>query len=473
MNAPVPTVVVAGTASGVGKTSVATGLMAALRAAGHVVQGSKVGPDYIDPSYHALATGRPARNLDVWLSGEDLIAPLARHGHTGADITVVEGVMGLFDGKSPTELTASTAHVAGLLRAPVLLVVDASAMARSAAAVVHGFATFDPGTRLAGVVLNRVGSPGHGDLLRRAIEPTGVEVVGVLPRMDDLVTPSRHLGLVPVDERLEEAERTVVALGEWVGAHLDLDAVMRLARTAEVPDVAAWSPVRTASSDDDPVGVAIAGGQAFSFRYSENLELLEAAGATLLRFDPLHDTALPEGTDAVYLGGGFPEVHADALAANTALLAEIRAHADAGRPVVGECGGLLYLCHDLDGTRQADVLPVSATMAAPLTLGYRQATAATDSILWRRGEVVTAHEFHRTVTDPPAGASHDATEGEDAPGAAWLVDDRVEGFVDRSVHASYLHTHWAAYPQAAARLVAAARSSRQPSTPTPIAQEPA
>ncbi|WP_108665824.1 cobyrinate a,c-diamide synthase [Euzebya rosea] len=464
MNAPVPTVVVAGTASGVGKTSVATGLMAALRAAGHVVQGSKVGPDYIDPSYHSIATGRPARNLDVWLSGADLIAPLARHGATGADITVVEGVMGLFDGKSPTELTASTAHVARLLGAPVLLVVDAGAMARSAAAIVHGFATFDPGTRLAGVVLNRVGSPGHADLLRQAIEPTGVEVVGVLPRMDDLATPSRHLGLVPADERRADAHRTVAALGEWVGAHLDLDAVMRLARTADVPDVPAWSPAPTDRVHGPPVGVAIAGGPAFSFRYTENLELLEAAGATLLPFDPMHDASLPVGTDVVYLGGGFPEVHADALADNTAMLAEIRAHAAAGRPVVGECGGLLYLCHDLDGTRQADVLPVTATMDARLTLGYRRAIAASDSILWRRGEVVTAHEFHRTVTDPPAGADPVGTEGDATPGVAWRVEDRDEGFVTASIHASYLHTHWAAYPQAATRLVAAARTTDHPPT---------
>ncbi len=448
-----PTIVVAGTASGVGKTSVATGLMGALRRVGHVVQGAKIGPDYIDPGYHALATGRPARNLDVVLSGADLIAPLARHAAAGAHVTVVEGVMGLYDGASPVEGTASTAHVAALLGAPVILVVDVSAMARSVAALVHGFATFDPDVRIAGVIANRLGSARHADLVRQALSPLGIPLLGVLHTTPDLATPSRHLGLVPVDERRTDAARTVDALAGWVAGGVDLGAVMAIAREARVPAVPAWDPqaavagagARPSRGTARPV-VAVAGGQAFSFRYAENVELLAAAGAEVIPFDPLVDPSLPQATAAVYLGGGFPEVHATDLAANTPLVGAVRDHAAAARPVVAECGGLLYLCRRLEDTDGAGVVDAEARMAERLALGYRRATAAADSVLWRAGEVVGAHEFHRTTTTPAAGAN-----------PAWRIDDRTEGFVTDHVHASYLHTHWAASPQAAVRLVAAAR----------------
>jgi cobyrinic acid a,c-diamide synthase len=446
-------IIIGGTASGVGKTSVATGLMAALRAAGHVVQGTKVGPDYIDPSYHALATGRPARNLDVHLSGEDLILPLLLHGSAGADVVVVEGVMGLFDGRSPDSDNASTAHIARLLGAPVVLVVDAGAMARSAAAVVHGYATFDPAVEVAGVVFNQVGSPRHADILRTAVEPLGIPVLGVMPRTPDLEAPSRHLGLVPAVERVVEAQGTVDALGDWVAAHIDLADVVRLARTATIGSARPWSP--RSGVGDDPghdlaheARIGVADGPAFSFRYTENLELLAAAGAELVPFDPIADPQLPD-VDGLYLGGGFPEVHAEALAANEPVLQAVRALALSGAPVVAECGGLLYLCRALDGVPQAGVLPVDAAMGQRLTLGYRSARAATDSVLWRKGEEVSGHEFHRTATDPVAG-----------PLPAWTIDGTGEGFVQDGVHASYLHTHWAATPQAGARLVAAAAAAR-------------
>lgn len=464
-NGSLPALVVAGTASGVGKTSVATGLMRALVDAGHVVQGAKVGPDYIDPSFHALATGRPPRNLDPWLSGADLVAPLARHAARAggrADVLVVEGMMGMLDGIRATGDEGSSAHVARLLGAPVLLVLDASAMARSAAAVVHGFATFDPDVEVRGVVLNRVGSAGHADLLREAIAPTGVPVVGALPEVPSLATPSRHLGLVPVAEWAAEADRTVAALGGWVAEHLDLDAVVALARTAEVPDVPAFDPAHAVGDEvrgRGRVGVAVAGGPAFSFRYAEHAELLAAAGAELLPFDPMADDRLPPGTAAILLGGGFPEVHAEALAANRPMREAIAAHAAAGGPVVAECGGLAYLCRSVDGVAQAGVLDAEATMGEWLTLGYREAVAAADSVLWRAGEAVRAHEFHRTSCDPPAGAGGAA--------AAWLVDGREEGHVHGGVHASYLHTHWASTPQAAVRLVEAASAwqERQPQRP--------
>ncbi len=464
----IPRIVVAGTSSGAGKTSVACGLVAALRARGHVVQGFKVGPDYIDPSYHALASGRPGRNLDAFLSGPELVAPLFAHGCEGADIAVVEGVMGLFDGASGRGELASTAHVAKLLRAPVLLVVDAAAMARSAAAIVHGYRTFDPAVEIAGVVVNKVGSEHHVQLLREAIEPLGVPVVGALHRDDRVAAPERHLGLVPAGEREARTRGAIAALGEAALEHVDLDAVLGLARAAPALDVRPWSPsagvggparqAPTRRPGDDgarePATIAIARGPAFSFHYEENLELLRAAGATLAAFDPLTDAALPDGAGALVLAGGFPEVFGAELSANAELREEIAAFARAGRPVLAECGGLLYLCAQLDGLAMCGALPARGRMAGRLAIGYREALALADSPCWRAGETVRGHEFHYSAVDGDGPAAWELT----ARGSA-----RPEGFVAGSVHASYLHVHWAAFPQAARRLVAAAaRPAVQP-----------
>ena len=311
----IPRVVIGGTTSGAGKTTVACGIIGALRARGHVVQGFKVGPDYIDPSYHALASGRPGRNLDAFLSGPELIEPLVRHGSDGADVAVVEGVMGLFDGASGRGELASTAHVAKLLDAPVLLVVDAASMARSAAAIVHGFLTFDPRLRVAGVIFNRVGSDHHEDLLRDALAALGVPVLGALRRDERVATPERHLGLVPADERESRARAALATLSEAVERYVDLDAVVRLARAAPATAGEAWSP-EPAGERVRGARIAIARGPAFSFHYQENLELLEASGAELQPFDPLADAALPEGAGALVLAGGFPEVFGGELAAN-------------------------------------------------------------------------------------------------------------------------------------------------------------
>lgn len=446
----IPRIVVAGTSSGAGKTSVACGIIGALRARGHVVQGFKVGPDYIDPTYHALAAGRPGRNLDAFLSGPELIAPLARHGAQGADIGVVEGVMGLFDGASGRGELASTAHVAKLLQAPVLLVVDAAAMARSAAAIVHGYRTFDPDVQIAGVVLNRVGSDIHEALLREAIEPLGVPVVGAMRRDERVAAPERHLGLVPAVEREAKTRAALDALAECAARYVDLDAVERLARAAPALPGEAWAPV----GDGRPrARVAIARGAAFSFHYTENLELLEAAGAELVPFDPTADARLPPDTDGVILAGGFPEVHGEALSGNRSLRDEIAAFARGGGPVLAECGGLLYLARTLDGRAMCGVLDIDGVMAGRLTLGYREATAVTDSPLWRAGDVLRGHEFHYSTVVP----------GEGVP-PAWTLAargrSRSEGFVAGGVHASYLHTHWAATPQAAQRFVDAAAASR-------------
>ena len=439
----VPRVVVAGTHSGVGKTTVASGLMAALRARGHRVAPFKVGPDFIDPSYHALATGRPGRNLDAFLSGPDLIGPLFAHGARGADVAVVEGVMGLFDGKSGGGELASTAHVAKLLAAPVVLVVDARAMARSVAALVHGYSTFDPELRVTGVVLNRVGSTAHEGMLREALAPLGVPVLGVLRRDDAIETPDRHLGLVPAAERRAEARRSVRALGTTVARSLDLEDVVRLARSAGPMDGRPWSPEVPEEERTDGVRVAVASGPSFSFLYEENLELLRGAGAEVVAFDPTTDEDLPEGAGALYLGGGFPETFAESLSANEPLRERIRLFAAAGRPVVAECGGLLYLARELDGRPMCGLLDATARMTDRLTLGYREARAPVDSPLAPRGAVVRGHEFHYSTVEPGSGGR-----------PAWELAGRgPEGFVRGGVHASYLHTHWAATPELPRRLV--------------------
>ncbi|RKQ86246.1 hydrogenobyrinic acid a,c-diamide synthase (glutamine-hydrolysing) /cobyrinate a,c-diamide synthase [Solirubrobacter pauli] len=423
----IPRIVIAGTSSGAGKTTIATGIMAALSN----VAAFKVGPDFIDPSYHALATGRPGRNLDAFLSTPELIAPLVRHGSKGADIAVIEGVMGLYDGASGRGELASTAHVAKLLQAPVVLVVNCEAMARSVAAIVHGYRTFDPDVNVAGVILNRVGSSFHADILREALPD--IPVLGALHRDANLEVPERHLGLVPVAERAPRARRVIEHLGEAVKQHLDLDALVKLAQAAPELPGDAWAP----REETAKVRVAIARGPAFSFHYQENLELLAGAGAELAEFDPLHDEALPEA-DALILAGGFPEVFGSELSANTALREEI---ARFDGPILAECGGLLYLAETLDERPMCGVLPVEAHMGDRLTLGYREATSLSDHPVWPAGTTTRGHEFHYSKVS--------------AAGNAWEHQRGREGHVQGNVHASYLHTHWAATPEVADRLVAA------------------
>ena len=444
-----PRLVIAAPASGCGKTTVACGLMAALRARGLTVSGHKVGPDYIDPGYHALATGRAPRNLDPFLSGEELIAPLFRHGAAGAQVAVVEGVMGLFDGVDPVLGLApdfgSTAHVARLLGAPVVLVVDAARAGRSVAALAAGFAGFDPRTPVAGVILNQVASDRHERLLRDALAGTGLPVYGVIRRTEGIVTPSRHLGLIPAAERAALAGQAIDRMGALVAASCDLDALLALAARASALPGPAWSPPPATARTIPAPTIAIAGGAAFTFGYTEQAELLEAAGARVARFDPLRDEDLPEGTAGLILGGGFPELHAAGLSANGRLRDRVAALAARGAPVAAECAGLLYLARTLDDRPMCGVLDVRATMTPKLTLGYRQAVAVTDSVLARAGDVVRGHEFHRTAAVPAAG---------DQP--AWQVGPgAVEGHVAGSVVASYLHTHWAGHPAAAARFTAA------------------
>jgi cobyrinic acid a,c-diamide synthase len=449
--------VIAATRSGDGKTTVATGLMAALRGAGLSVSGHKVGPDYIDPGYHAAATGRPGRNLDPWLTSQELIAPLFLHGAAGTDISVIEGVMGLFDGAAGRGDFASTAHVARLLDAPIVLVVSASGAGRSIAATVQGFANYDPAVRVAGVVLNQVSSPRHEQILREALAGTGIPVVGALPAEAVLHTPSRHLGLVPAAERAANVRDWLPALSAIVAGHLDLELLTAIARAAPPLHAAPWSasfPGMAGEGTDRKsraiAQVAVASGPAFTFGYAEHAELLAAAGAEVAEFDPLTAPALPDGSDALIVGGGFPELYGAELAANVALRADVAQRVAAGMPVIAECGGLLWLGSTLQGCPQCGVLPAVATMSPKLTLGYREAVALTSSPLAEAGTVVRAHEFHRTMSQPAHGEA-----------AAWrLRDGSEQGWASPTLLASYLHVHWAGLPDAARRFVGAAVTAR-------------
>lgn len=440
-----PRIVVAAPASGHGKTTVATGLMAALAGRGLSVSGHKVGPDFIDPGYHALATGRPGRNLDSFLVGEHRVVPLLLHGARSADVAVIEGVMGLFDGRLGTAGEASTAHVAALTASPVLLVVDISHASRTHAAVIAGLAAFDAKVRIAGVILNKAGSERHADEVRDALGPTGIPLLGALPRDEGIETPSRHLGLVPAAERAE-SEQTMKRMAEVIAAHVDIDAVLRIARDAGALHEAPWDATQNIQPPTPtcPV-VAMAGGRAFTFRYAETEELLRAAGCDVVEFDPLVDATLPAGTAGIYLGGGFPEVHAAELGQNRCLIAELRSAVAAGVPTVAECAGLLYLCRSLDGTPMVGAVPADAAMTSRLTLGYRTATSPADSVLTEAGEQVTGHEFHCTAITSVELDGH----------AAWHLPLGPEGFATSTLHAAYLHTHWAGHPALAQRFAQA------------------
>lgn len=433
--------VVAGTHSGVGKTTVATGLMAAFTRRGVRVGAAKVGPDYIDPGYHALATGRPSRNLDPWMCGERVVPGLA--ARAGGELLIVEGVMGLFDGSGERDpaTASSTAHVARLLAAPVVLVVDAGAMSGSVAALVHGFASFDPSVRVAGVILNRVGSDSHQAMLEAAIAPLAIPVLGVLRRDPGLTWRDRHLGLVPVVEQREQIGRALERLADRVGAGCDLAGIEALARSAQAlrPDA---PPAPT------PVGhvrVAVAAGPAFSFCYPDNLEALAAAGAELVPFDPLSAETLPDAVDGIVAGGGFPEVYAPHLAANRPLLDDVRARVAGGLVTWAECGGLLWLGRTLDGRPMAGAVPCDARMTDHLTLGYRRGRTRVTSPLGPAGAELRGHEFHYSTVDPPG-------DGLATDGRAGANDG---GYLGPTLAASYLHLHLGAAPAVAEAFVRA------------------
>ncbi len=465
-----PRLVIAAAASSAGKTTVTTGLLAALTSRGVRAAGFKVGPDFIDPGYHALATGRPGRNLDPVMVGQERIAPLFLHGcrvPAPADIAIVEGVMGLFDGRLRTGGQGSTAHVAKLITAPVILVVDGAGSSRTAAAAALGLAAFDPNVQVAGVIVNRVASPAHGAELSQVFADAGMPVLGVLPRDPQIAAPSRHLGLVPASERLESAH-TIAALARHVGAHVDLDAVQALARGAAPLAVEPWDPADEVTPVAGRPRIAVFGGRAFTFRYAETTELLEAAGCEVVEVDPLTDVRLPAGVAGLYIGGGFPEVHAADLSGNAGLRLDVADAVAAGVPTVAECAGQLYLGQHLDGHPMVGALAASARMTPRLTLGYRHAQAPAATLVSGPSAPddapgVWGHEFHRTQTLPAAGSD-----------PAWVWNNSPAGFSldpaglgEPTLHSSYLHLHWAGTPQAAQRFAdAASRHAARNQTPT-------
>ncbi|MCU4187448.1 cobyrinate a,c-diamide synthase [Acidiferrimicrobium sp. IK] len=456
---------VAGTHSGAGKTTVATGLMAALRRRGRNVASAKVGPDFIDPGYHTLATGRPGRNLDVWMSGAAAVAPLAARAGAGADLLVVEGVMGLFDGAADGT-PSSTAEVAKLIGAPVVLVVDAASMSQSVAALIHGYRSWDPQLRVAGVILNRVGSDSHEAMLRAALAgppggPPVADVLGVLHRDDSLSWRSRHLGLLPIAEDPAGVRGSIDRLAALIDAGCDLEAIEASARSA---------PTATVGRLPAPAAVgrariAVASGPAFSFTYLDNVEALEAAGAEVVPFDPCVDAGLPESIQAVVAGGGFPEVFAEALSANRPMLSAIAAHARRGGVTWAECGGLLWLARSLDGWPMAGVVDAAAHMTERRVLGYRSGETTTASPFGRPGIEVRGHEFHYTETDPPG----------DALRLTGRHGTSLGGFASPRLLASYLHMHLGASPglaeafvRAAAAVDPAARGALAVTAPTGV-----
>lgn len=446
----VPAIVIAGVRSGVGKTTIATGIMGALAKKGFKVQPFKAGPDYIDPSYHKLAAGIPSRNLDTWLLSHPVVSELFQKAAQNADISVIEGVMGVFDGHSNLGEEGSTAELAKLINAPVILVADASKVARSVAAEILGYKAFDPDLKIAGVILNGVGSPRHLDFCKPQIEQTtGLPVVGYLPRRDDLIQPERHLGLIPT------TEGTVVQ--EWYEAliqqtleTINIEAIIEISKTASSTAVPA--NIYPKDVQAKTAIIAIARDEAFSFYYQDSLDLLEAWGAELAEFSPLKDSSVPDKAGGIYIGGGFPEIFAKELSNNKSMLRSMDHKIKSGIPVYAECGGLMYLgqsLSDMSGISypMVQALPLSSSMKDQrLHLGYRQVESRCDSPIMTAGQTVKGHEFHWSVleTGPhPDNSLYNVID----------QDNQLEGFHINNIWASYIHIHLASDPSLAKRFV--------------------
>lgn len=441
----------AGTHSSVGKTTVTLALLAALRAQRVRVAPFKAGPDYIDPGLHALAAGTPSRNLDQWLVGEATLRRLFARGAREADISVIEGVMGLFDGIGAGQ-TGSTAAVARALACPVILVLDVSAMSGTAAALVLGCQRLQPGVDLRGVILNRVGSDGHRDATAEAIRAaTGLPVLGSLPDDPRIAIPERHLGLVPAHAGGLPSD-LLERLAQLAHDRFDLDALRRIADLA--PPSASESPAVDAPAQSH-ARIAVAQDAAFGFYYQDTLDVLSDAGAELVPFSPLAEQRLPESTQGLYIGGGFPELFARDIADNLPMGAAVRSHARSGRPVYAECGGLMALGRTLttfDGDVQPmwGLLPFASRMQRDLlTIGYCEVEAVQSSPLMPTGTRVRGHEFHWSTGDPP---------GPESAAYRVLPEERPEGFVVGATVGSYVHLNLVAYPELAARFVQACAS---------------
>ena len=448
----VPRVVIAAPSSGHGKTAVAVGLLAALRGRSLRPAGFKIGPDYVDAAYLGLAAGWPGRNLDPRLVGAAQVGPLFAYGSAGADVAVVEGTMGLYDGLAGRSDAESTAQIAGLLRAPVVLVVDVAAMGQSVAALAHGFRAYDELLWLGGVILNRVASDRHEELLRESLDDIGVPVLGAL-RQRELPRsglPSRVDGVVPVVHHSVEATRAVRRLGETIAGAVDIERVLTVARSAPRLVTEPWCPPGPASSGPASSGtrpvIAVAGTTRCSYGYPEAIELLTSAGAEVRMVDPLRDDKLPEDATALVIGGGLPESFLDELAANLPLAQAVKGLADSGRPIIAEGAGLAWLTREFDGRPMCGVLDVIGRTGDYPIVGYREATVRTVSAHLSVGTAIVGHKQHHGLVSPRAG---------ERPAWTW-PGGQPEGFVSGGVHASYLCLHWAAQPDIGTKLVSAA-----------------
>ncbi|MFX4263620.1 cobyrinate a,c-diamide synthase [Pelotomaculum propionicicum] len=447
-------VVIAGTHSGAGKTTVTAGLLAALWKKGLSVQPFKVGPDYIDTGYHAVAAGRMSYNLDLWMMPAPNILQLFSHGMDGIDIGVIEGVMGLYDGVGSTP-EGSTAEIAKLLNAPVILVVDAGGMSTSAAAQVLGYKTFDRDLRLAGVIVNNVGSEHHYKLVRDAVESyTGIPVLGFLPRDRSVELPSRHLGLLPAQEMERHAEiieKTAGLVREWI----DLDQVTALARSAgPLPPVSPYAFER-----GRPVQIAVARDESFSFYYRSTLELLASQGAELRYFSPMKDGCLPENIDGLYLGGGFPEVFAGDLSANRYLLEDINRKLEEGLYCYAECGGFMYLTESITG-KNGKKYPMAGFFNGHTVMtdrlqrfGYVDIEFTGENVLGKAGQKARGHEFHHSLVE---GITYPAT---------YLIKSAFSGghwhcgYRRANTLAAYAHIDFWGYPELARHFLDLCRGS--------------
>lgn len=491
-----PRVVVAGVQSGVGKTTLATGIMAALRRRGYQVQGFKVGPDYIDPGYHTAATGRISRNLDGWMLSGPTLRELFIKATAEADIAVIEGVMGLYDGLGRRGGVASTAHIARELKSPVVLVVDAKGMSTSAAAVALGYKQFDRQVDLRGVIFNRVGGEGHYRLLQEAVEKeTGLRALGYLPEVAELSLPERHLGLLSAAEKRELAG-FLKRLAEVVTATVDLQGLVEIAQEApplEVSQQKETPQFAGKSRGREKVRIAVAKDEAFNFYYQDGLEVLEAYGAEIVFFSPLHDKALPDGIQGLYIGGGFPEMFLEQLAGNHKMRDNVATAFYQGLPIYAECGGLMYLAQeiiDFAGQRypMVGVVPGKARMQKKaVALGYAEAEVITDNLLARRGEIVRGHQFHwstleevspfvlpayrltaaRTVVragegvEEVGGKAPRGNVSEKKENEKREEKKEQEGIVLGNLLASYLHVHFAGCPRLAQNFVESCRRYQQ------------
>ncbi len=454
----IPRIVIAGTHSGSGKTSVMLGILRALRRRGLTVQPFKAGPDFIDPSLHTVSAGRISRNLDAWLLPRPTVLELCARAAEGSDLAMIEGMMGLFDGYDGDSEEGSTAELAKWLGAPVVLTVDAAGAVRSVAATAMGFSAFDPDLTVAGVIATHVGGARHAAWLRDALDAAGVPLLGTLPWDATLALPERHFGLMPAKE--QPAEGTIAALAEAAEAHIDLDAILRAARQAPplvVPGPVVF-PVMPIQAD---VRIGVARDAAFTFYYQDALDLLESRGAKVVPFSPISDATVPE-VDGLYLGGGFLEAHTERLSSNRSMRESIRRAIDRGMPVYAECGGLLYLCRDLldsHGARHDMVGTVAATAQMQprlVALGYVTLEAEQDTLLLRKAEQVRGHEFHFSTVhlDEPEPLVFQSHEGR------GLSDGR-DGITRQNLLASYTHLHFAGAPVLAERFVEACRRFKE------------